>query len=96
MKNKKVLWGLAALAGAAGAAYVATRVTQEKQVNEEREEAVAQIRAHFESFGPVATLYVLLHESDADHLRGGVVMESGTSYRFELSEGQLSYQEESL
>ena len=94
MKNKKILWGLAALAGATAAGFVALKVNQEKQMNTEREEAVAQIRAHFESMGPVASLYVLLHESDEDHLKGGVVMEDDRRFQFELFQGELSYEEE--
>lgn len=94
MKHKKILWGLLGLAGATAATYMGGRIAKEKSESLEREEAVAQVRSYFEGLGSIATVYILLYETTADTFYGGVVMEDGRHFAFELEGQDLHYVEE--
>lgn len=86
----------ALLAGLLGASVLAASAKFYRDVQIERQKAVAlkQVRAYFAEFGSIATVFVDEHQSDKNCLIGGVVMEAGPVYLFVNQAGQISYEEE--
>ncbi|MBF0786725.1 MULTISPECIES: DUF4651 domain-containing protein [unclassified Streptococcus] len=92
MKKKKG----ALLAGVVGASILAASAWSLMTVYEERKKAKAlqQVRAFFEEYGEIATVFINEMVSSKDCLVGGVVMENGQSYLFENEAGVIWYEEE--
>lgn len=96
MKTKKIILTTTALLGAGALAYSAVKVAQEQKKTQQREKIIQKVRDFFSTIGEIATVYVLLHQSDENKLVGGVVFVDNRHFTFTYENGQLSYIEEKI
>lgn len=92
MKKKKATL----LAGVVGAGALVASARYLMAVYEERKKVkmLQQVRAFFEKYGEIATVFVNEEGSSKKRLVGGVVMEDERVYLFENKAGIILYEEE--
>lgn len=92
MNKKKAI----VLAGVFGSGILAASARHYMKVQEEKKKAQAleQVRQFFADYGNIATVFIYESESNAEVLKGGVVMETGQVYIFENRAGEIIYEEE--
>lgn len=92
MKKKK----LALLVGVLGVGmFVAgTRFAVAAYEDQRKAKALQEIRAFFEEYGKIATVFIDERGSSKERLIGGVVMEDERVYLFEYEAGVIWYEEE--
>lgn len=90
-KKKRVV-----LAGLVGAGILAASARFYKKIQEEQQKAQAlqEVRAAFAKMGEIATVYIDETASSGHFLTGGIVMEDGRVYLFENERGDITYEEE--
>ncbi len=92
MKRKKLILASGLLTLAA-LAYIVKRYKDEQKETKVTQ-IVEEIRAFFELFGEIGTVYIDQEASTKVETKGGVIMEDGRVYHFDYLAGEIFYQED--
>lgn len=89
MKQKKLAF-LAGLLGL-GSLTAAGVVAHQKQIEQQRQEVLEEVRTFFSTLGDISVVYINNFESKKYLVTGGVVFEDETTYYFTYDRGEINY-----